>query len=213
MILNIFYFQVFFNFTIMKQTFLILFISLCSTLSSQRLMNSTVHLQTCYHNKECFSVAESGMIYYDETSHWLYLKLDFNKFKLGNDTLDEWLDDLDENFLYYKAQVAPEQFPSLSNHNSRQFKVNGFVKANGVMHERKGEMAVYEISEQSMLYVNNDNKYFDHLRIILALNVIPKEHGIDKKKHHLKKTIYVQISQGYINLIKPGMESIVSEFN
>jgi hypothetical protein len=197
----------------LKLTFAtILCLLLSYSLFAQRIMNSTVHVQTCYHEKECFSVSESGVLFYDEASHNLYLKLDFKKFKIGNDSLDEWLLDLEDSYLYFKAQVMPEQFPSLSNHNARQFKINGDIKLNGIHHNKKCEMAVYEISEQSMLFVNNDNKYFDHLRIILALNIVPKEHKIDKKSHHHKKTIYVQISQGYINLIKPGMENIVREF-
>jgi len=37
----------------------------------------------------------------------------------------------------------------------------------------------------------------------------PKEFKLDKKPHHLKKTISINIGSGYINQFKVGMEKLI----
>jgi hypothetical protein len=43
----------------------------------------------------------------------------------------------------------------------------------------------------------------------LQISFKPKEFKLDKKPHHLKKTISINIGSGYINQLKPGMEKFI----
>jgi len=73
---------------------------------------------------------ESATILYDETTQGLTIKIDFSKLKTDVDSLDEWLLDLEESHLIYKAALTPETFPTPGNLVSKNIELPGTIRFN-----------------------------------------------------------------------------------
>jgi len=189
----------------MKQFFLILIIASLQV-SAQEIFSSKTYINTCYHNQQCFSLNNSSFVFYNEDNHELIIVVDFAKFKIGNDTLDEWLDDLDDTKLIFKGYLQTANLLDLTHHNSKALVVNGVMSFNGIAHAHSIEFTLFELPREGMLFMDNQNNYFDRINANLQFGFYPKEFKINKKPHHLKKKITVAIYRGYVNPFRPGME-------
>ncbi len=185
---------------------LILFLFSAFSINAQNVQSSKTYINTCFNEQQCFSLNNSSFIFYNNANHEITLSIDFNKFKIGNDTLDEWLDDLDDTKLIFKGNINTDNLLSLTHHNSKPIIVNGLISFNGISHTHSIEMTLFEISKEGMLFTNNQEDYFDRINVNLQFGFSPKEFKIHKKKHHLKKKITIAIYRGVINAFKPGME-------
>ena len=189
----------------MKHIFLLITL-LAGTAAAQDVQPSKTYITTCYNGQQCFSLNNSSYIFYNAGDHELMISIDFAKFKSGNDTLDEWLDDLDDTKLVFKANLNTDNLLSLTHHNSKAIIVNGLMTFNGISHNHSMELTLFEISKEGLLYTNNQQNYFDRLNANLQFGFYPKEFKINKKPHHLKKKITIAIYRGSVNAFKPGME-------
>jgi len=187
---------------------LLVFIILMGSLSvfGQDVKPSKTYIQTSYHAQQFFSINSSSFVFYSPDSHELIIKVDFAKFKIGNDTLDEWLDDLVDTKLIFKGQLNTDNLLSLTQHNSKGNLVHGLMTFNGVSRAHTLELTLFEIPREGLLFVDNQNDYFDRINVNLQFGFYPKEYKINKKPHHLKKKITLAIYRGYVNPFKSGME-------
>lgn len=177
---------------------------------SQNLIPSTTYLQLCYNKKACFSIANSSLIFFNNQNNELILQVDFDKFKTGNDTLDEWLNDLEHRHLVFKGHLNTNNLLLLSHHNSKPIMVNGIVTFNGISKPHTIELNIFEISNAGILFNNNSQDYFDRVNINTQLAFFTKDFNINK---HYKKTITIALYRGYINELKPEMESLIKDRN
>lgn len=182
------------------------------TLQAQEVYPSMTFVQTNYHNHQCFANDNASQLFFNEDNKELYVIVDFSKVKVGHDTIDAWLDDLDDSKLYFKTIITSDKLLLLTNNNTRTLKVSGKVKFNDVVNELTLDMTFFEISKEGMLYRNNGNDYYDRIRASFQLEILPKDYKIDKKIHHLKKPIIISIGSGYVNQLKPGLESWIEKF-
>lgn len=173
---------------------------------AQEIQSSNTYVNTVYHDQQYFSVNNSTVIFYNPENHELIIAVDFGKLKIGHDTLDEWLDDLDDTKLIFRGHLNTDNLLDLTHHNSKAIIVNGEMTFNEISHAHSIELTLFEISKEGILYNRNDQDYFDRINANLQLGFYPKEFKIDKKKHHLNKKITVAVFRGYINQFKPGME-------
>lgn len=176
---------------------------------SQEVYPSNTFVRTCLHNEVCFANQNSSHIFYNEANSELYIVIDFAKFKLGVDSLDAWLDDLDDTKFVFKGSLNSDKLPALSNHGHKTLHVNGNITFNNVVHSYSIDVVLFKISSDGILYRNTGNDYYDGIRSNIEISFKPKEYKIDKKPHHLKKTVSINIGSGYINQYKPGMERFI----
>ena len=191
--------------------FFLLF-SLCqSKFFSQGITSSNTFIQTCIHQTQCFSINNSSYLFYDESKNAFFLKVDFTKFKTGQDTLDDWLNDLASTYLYFKASVDKEVFQSgLANHHIKILKLHGYAFLNGVWHKQNVEMSIFN-SDNGLLSTSGNNLNYDSFKVNFSISLVPKDYRIHKKPHHLKKTIFIGITLGRINLLNSNTELIPQE--
>jgi len=197
----------------MKRIGLVIMVFVLNGISmmAQNILPSSTFVQTNYHNRECFANENASYIFYNEINHELNIVVDFSKCKVGHDSIDEWLDDIDDNKLYFKGTVNSDKLLTLTNNNSQFVEVNGRFEFNNVVFNDHVDVTFFEILHGGLLYVNNGNDYYDRIRANIQLEILPKNFKLDKNKHKLKNTIKVNIGKGYINQFKPGMESWVDE--
>lgn len=177
---------------------------------SQSIISSNTGIQTCIKDHQCFSINNASYLFYDESKSSFYLKLDFSKFKVGEDSIDEWLNDLSENFLYFKAPMDAANFKDLANNRHKTIKLHGQVFLNGIWQAKDTELSLF-MTENGLLNQNNNQNNYDLYKVNFTLSILPKEFKVDKKPHHLKKTIFIGVTLGRINQLQPGMQKLLGE--
>jgi len=181
---------------------------------SQNIIPSTAYIQSCYNKHECFSISNSALVFFNPSNNELVAQFDFNKFKIGNDTLDEWLKDLTETNLVFKGNLNTNDLLSLSHHNSKSIIVNGIINFNGVSKPYSLELNIFEVpKDASLLFKENSQDYFDRVNANIQIAFYPKYFNIDKKHQHYKKSISIAVYRGYINELKQGQEFLIKDKN
>lgn len=196
---------------IVRLSYLILLTLAFYKASAQSVYPSTTFINTSYQGKDCFANDNAANLFFNEQNHELTVVVDFKTCKVGHDSIDEWLDDLETTKLYFKGVVNTDKLLILTNGNSKTYIINGKIKLNNVVVNQSVEITFYEISKEGMLYRNTGNDYYDRIRANFQVKIDPKDFKIDLKEHHLKSKISVSVGSGFINQIKPGMETWVND--
>ena len=188
----------------MKHIYIFLLMISGLLLKSQENISSSTFIQTCIKNHQCYSINNSSYLFYDETKSSFYLRVDFSKFEIGVDSIDDWLKDLEETNLIFKAPMDAAQFNGLSNHRHKDLKLNGQIFFNGIWKDQTIDLSLY-LSENGLLNITNSQLNYDRYKVNFILNVLPKDFKIHKKPHHLKKSIVIGVTLGRINKLMPEM--------
>lgn len=176
---------------------------------AQELRRSSTYIDTYYHGEKHFSIKDASLIFYNPGNGELYITLNFADLKCGVDSLDEWLLDLIDTKLVFKGHLQNSDLLSLTHHNLKSLEVNGQISFNGKSHDHIVMIHFFEISKEGLIYINNSQDYFDRVAANIQFTFFPKEFGIQKKPHHLKKKISVAIGKGIINEFKTEHESFM----
>lgn len=169
---------------------------------AQELRRSSTYIDTYYHGEKHFSIKDASYIFYNPGNGEIYITLDFASLKCGVDSLDEWLIDLADTKLVFKGHLPSNDLLVLTHHNLKALEVNGHINFNGKTHCHTLLIHFFEISREGLLFVNNAQDYFDRIAANIQFSFLPKEFGIHKKPHHLRKRISVAIGKGIINEFK-----------
>lgn len=177
---------------------------------TQSIISSIAGVRTCLNNTECSSVNSASYLFYDEAKAAFYLKLDFNALRTGVDSMDVWLDDLKDKYLYFKAPLRKEEFPALSNSNAKTYKVNAQVFMNQVWEDQPAEISIFT-TENSQLNYGQTDSHYNKYKVSFGFSLDPRTFKLDTMPHHLTETIFISIGLGFINPLEPGMEKYVKE--
>lgn len=177
---------------------------------AQSIISSNTYIQACIDKTQCSAINNSSYLFYDENSANLYLKIDFAAFKTGQDSIDDWLNDLTGSNLYFKAPVSPEAFKGLSNHKHRTLKLNGQLQVNGIWQGKSIELTLFS-SENGIMTTNTNDNLYDHVKVNFSFSFLPKDFKLHKKPHHLRKSIFLGVALGRINLLQPAQRALLGE--
>lgn len=177
-------------------------------LKAQFNISSNTFIQTYINGQKFYSINNSSFIYYDENTHYIFLKVDFEKFKTSEDTIDEWLEDLTDSYLYYKAPLTNDFFLGIGANGHKRIKLNGWINLNGIWKEKQVDIDIISGLSGGIDQRNNKN-HFDAYRVNFNFALLPKDFKINKKPHHLKKSLEIVVSMGSINLVQPGMGALI----
>ncbi|MDX2173417.1 MAG: hypothetical protein SFY56_09865 [Bacteroidota bacterium] len=191
----------------MKKTIIILVTLYSQIIFCQEIISSKTYINTCYQGQQCFSFSNGSYLFFNRGNNEFDIVLDFGKFKIGSDTLDRWLEDLDDTKLFFKGYLNTANLLELTHHNSKAITVNGKITFNNITISHSIELTLFEIAGNGILYRDNGHDYFDRVNANLQFAFLPKEFKINKKANHLKKSISIAVYRGYVNEFKPGMES------
>lgn len=194
----------------MKKALIALLLSCTLFAKAQSIISSIAGVRTCLNNQECSSTNSASYLFYDESKNAFYLKLDFNALRTGVDSMDLWLDDLKNKFLYLKAPLRKEEFPALSNNNAKTIKVNAEVFINQIWDSQPIEISIFS-TENSQLNFNQTPGAYNNYKASFGFALEPHTFKLDTMPHHLTETIFVSIGLGFINLLEPGMEKYIRE--
>lgn len=187
----------------------LIFIVLPYFSKAQEVRRSNTYIDTYYHGEKHFSIKDASYIFCSPGNSEIYIALNFADLKCGVDSLDEWLLDLTDSKLVFKGHLPSGDLLLLTHHNTKSLAVNGEVTFNGFKHSHTVEINFFEISREGLLYNNNGHDHFDRVAVNVQFSILPKDFGIHKKPHHLKKKISVAIGKGIINEYKTEHESFI----
>lgn len=194
----------------MKLFTLLLLITVVLTTRAQNIISSNTYIQACIDKTQCSAINNSSYLFYDENGSNLYLKIDFATFKTGQDSIDDWLNDLTGTFLYFKAPLDQEAFKGLSNHNHKTLQLHGELFLNGVWHNKTVEITMFA-SDNSIMNTTTNGNLYDQVKTNFSFSIAPRDFKLHKKPHHLRKSIFVAISLGRFNLLPPGAKHLLGE--
>jgi len=177
---------------------------------AQSIISSNTYIQACLDKTQCSAINNSSYLFYDENSSNLFLKIDFASFKTGQDSIDDWLNDLTGTFLYFKAPLQQEAFRGLSNHNHKTVTLNGQLFLNGLWRNKSIELTLFT-SDNSIISTNTNGNLYDDVKANFSFSISPKDYKLHKKAHHLRKSIFVAISLGRFNLLLPDAKHLLGE--
>jgi len=192
--------------------FLFLF---CFNLHAQNqndLLSSSTVIESCNDQQDCLTANSVSYLYYDESKNEFFLKVDFSSFRVGADTNDNWLNRVKDTLLYFRAIFPKEQFPPLSNQNTKTFKLNGQVFYGNVWKDQVVELSIYS-NENSILNTpgNNANFRYDNYKVNFSIPFVPKDFKMYKKLYYNDQTVNINVGMGRINMLKPGMEFLLKD--
>ncbi len=103
----------------MKHYFIIVLFIVFSKISAQEIVSSSSSIESCADSANCYTVKGPSYLFYDESKNNFFLKIIFADYKRQGDTSDVWLNNPSDSILYFKADLQKEQFPTLSNQNTK----------------------------------------------------------------------------------------------
>jgi hypothetical protein len=182
----------------------------CTLLNGQVVQPSNTYIRTCMSDIECSSINSSSFLFFDEAKSKFYIKIDFNAAKTGNDSVDFWLEDLNDTYFYFKATLRPEDFPDLSSYNASNIKLSGQAFLNNIWRDQTIDMSIFR-AQEDLLNNNINGRDIDAYRVNFSFSFSPKDFNVHKKPQRLTNTIFIGVGSGKINLLRAGMEGQVRE--
>jgi len=187
--------------------FPILALPLAAQQQPPQLKSAATFAKTYYEGSSRFAQHNAAFVFYNEGKHELQITIDFSMMKVGVDSLDEWLKDLESTRLVFKGILNTDNLLTLTHNNAKLLQVNGKIKFNGVIDEHMVELVLYEISKEGILFESNQSDYYDRLRANIQLSFLPREFKLDKLPHHLRKPITININKAYLNQAIPEFQA------
>jgi len=194
----------------MKNVILFLAVLCSQFLSAQAIIPSNTYVRTCLNDIECSSINSSSYIFYDDAKDRFYIKIDFNAMKTGLDSVDFWLEDLDDTYFYFVSSLSREEFPNLSSYNMKNLKLDGQAFLNGVWRQQVIELSIYRAETDMVSNSTNPNK-FNAYKVNYSFSFKPKDFNVHKKPQRLSNTVFIGVGAGQINVLRAGMQSQVGE--
>lgn len=192
-------------------TILISFIIFSNLVSAQAVISSAAYIQTCIQKTNCFSINNTSYLFYDDTKEELILKIDLTKFKIGQDSLDDWMEDLSGSNFYFVGHLSKRDILHLGTNENRTFKVNGNIVFNGVTQAISTEVILFIANDSGILSQKTIDNAFDAYRVNFGLSFLPKDFKIHKRPHHLTKVITIGVAAGRLNQLKPEMQGLIKD--
>lgn len=196
----------------MKLLYILFFFIFSFKVFSQDIVSSGTSIESCSETNSCVTIKGSSYLFYDESKNNFFLKIYFSDFKVSGDTSDTWINKTQDSLLYFRAELQKENFPQLSNQNTKTFKVNGQIYFNNKWKDQTIEINIYS-SEGSIINTSNTNSNFkyDNYKVNFSVPFVPKDFKNYKKLYYLNQTVSVNVTLGRINLLKPGMETLLAD--
>jgi len=190
--------------------YLIVSIHSIPAIQAQGISPSNTYVRTCLNDVECASMNSSSLLFFDEARGRFYMKLDFNAMKTGVDSVDFWLEDLNDTYLYFRAPMSRDQLPNLSAYGSTTLKIDGQLFINNIWRPLHIDLALYKAESDLMSNSANGNR-IDAYKANLSFSFLPSQYNIHKKPSRLKNVVFIGIAGGHINLLTPGQEKELGE--
>lgn len=195
--------------TLLNAWFTGLFITISHPGFSQNVVPSNAFVETCYNKVDCYGINNSAFIFKNNITGEFLLQVDFSKFKIGNDTLDDWLNDLSKTYFIFDGQLSPSDMININHNSSKPCVVNGTLHFNGYTKPYRLELSFFRIAGTGSVIGNTTPNYVERPTVSMQIAFHAKDFHIGNRSHHYKKTIRLAVSRGYVNDWSPEVNALI----
>ena len=198
----------------MKKLYYIFLLFCAINVKAQYILSSNTSVQSCNELDSCLTVSNFSQLYYDDSKGEFFLKLDFGSFRPDvRDSINNWLSkEKKDTSLYFRAIFPKENFPVLTTESRKTYKLNGRVFYNNKWKDQVVEMTIY--ASQNSLTNNGSsstNYGFENYKVNFSIPFVPSDFKVYKDPKYIDQTVNINVGMGRINILKPGMEPLLSE--
>jgi len=174
---------------------------------SQNLYPSRVKLETKIADSTWYAVSSAGIVQVNDANGEIAFKLGIQTITTDVFRLDSALSQMENQFIFFKGNfpVKNLSFTDADNENAQDYGGKAFLTIGGITKEVDYTCEVYNFNNDDEFAVGN-NVY--PLRIGLFFDFQPIDFKLNIMYKPLTKTIKVEISNGFINKINIGGDSI-----
>jgi len=197
----------------MKKLLYIFLIFLSVNLKAQFLVSSNTSVESCNEIDSCLTINNYSFLFYDESKSEFFLKVDFSDFRSDpNDSINNWLNKERDTSFCYRAIFPKENFPELGTEERKSFKLNGRIFYNNQWKEQSIELTMFSSQNSLMNNTSSGNNYgFENYKVNFTIPFVPSDFKVYKELIYNEQTVNINVTLGRINLLKPGMETLLSE--
>lgn len=196
----------------MKRLLHIFLILFCIKANAQYLVSSNTSIESCNDIDGCLSVNSSSFLYYDETKGEFFLKVDFNDFRFRPDSIANWLNSERDTTFYFRMIFPKENIPALAVEERKTFKINGRIFYNNVWKDQPIELTMFSSTNSLMNNTSSNTNYaFESYKVNFTIPFVPIEFKSYKELYYNSQTVNINVTLGRINMLRPGMEPLLSE--
>lgn len=171
----------------------------------QSIIPSIAYLQACYNSHECYSINNSAFLFLDHDNREFTVQINFSKFKVGNDSLDEWLNYLPDSQLVFKGYITYEDELGSKHPVLKPIVIKGNIQFNGISKPYNLQIMKTGNPIDGSQFVSNTKDHFDMVYASMQFTFNPHDFKLDSKNHHYKKTFKIAISKGYVNKLPQNL--------
>jgi len=178
----------------------------------QYLVSSNTSLESCNKIDSCITVNNFSFLFYDETKNEFFLKVDFSNFRSPDGSADNWLNSEQDTSFYFRFMFPKENFPVPASEERQSFKVNGRIFYHKTWKEQPIELTVF-LPQKSLMSNTSGitTSSAENYKVNFSIPFVPGDFRDNKATIPNKQVVNINVTLGRINLLKPGMESFLSE--
>lgn len=178
------------------------------------MMSSNTSVQSCNELDSCLTVNNVSLLYYDESKGEFFLKLDFGSFRPDvRDSINNWLSkEKKDTSLYFRAIFPRENFPVLTTESRKTYKLNGRIFYNNTWKDQVVDMTIFASQNALLSTTSSSTNYgFENYKVNFTIPFVPSDFKVYKDPKYIDQTVNINVTLGRINILRPGMEPLLSE--
>jgi hypothetical protein len=177
------------------------------TYAQDAFIQSQAFMTTTYQGQQINATSEDAILVVQESSGVINIRIGFDGFQTGTDSLDRWLYSLRGKFFWFSGTIPAEQVQALDQENSIEFESNGTLGfTDRITADATIPMAAMKLAPTQGL-LNGLNAWSD-IRIACTFNIDPVVLGLKLKDATLQDPLVVAIKIGRVNPYVMGQRDI-----
>jgi|GEM_PF-1162451 len=193
-------------------SFFLLLYTFATQAQTEFLISSNTTIESCNPVDSCLTISNISFLYYDESKGEFFLKVDFSNFRSQPDSVRNWLNKERDTCLYFRIIFPKEKFPVLGIEERQSFTLNGRIYYHNLWKDQPIHLTMFNSKNTAM---NNSSgsttASIDNYKVNFTVPFVPGEFKKYKEPHYNNQVININVTLGRINLLKAGMEPLISE--
>lgn len=161
-------------------------------------IESEAFMTTVFNGTPLNAKSDNAIVVVQESSDVINVRVNFDSFTTGADSLDQWFSSLRGKYFWYSGNIPAETIMSLNQENTSEFESNGKLGfSDRVNTDVTVPMAAIKLAGTQGL-LQGVNAWSD-IRISCTFNIDPALMGIKLKDQPLTEPVSVVIRVGRVN--------------
>jgi hypothetical protein len=174
------------------------FASILNVSGQDGFIESEAFMTTAFNGNQLNAKSDNAIVVVQESADVIKVRVNFDSFSTGSDSLDQWFSSLRGKFFWYSGTLPAESILALNQENTSEFESSGKLGfSDRVNTDVTVPMAALKLAGTQGL-LQGINSWSD-IRISCTFNIDPVAMGIKLKDQPLTEPVSIVIRVGRIN--------------